>query len=123
MIILFCLSCDPQVIHLLTHSFPTRHSSDLPFDVLPPDVEAVKNHQVLAPAGHHETAVDHIAEIAGIEPAVGGGHRRGGGGIVEVAVHDAGSAHDDAADMMVGQGRVQLTAHLDLVFEIGRAHV
>src|SRR3546814_14291051 len=42
-------------------------------------------------------------------------------GVVEVAVHDARSAHDDAADMMVGQGRVQLAAHLDLVVGHRRA--
>src|SRR3546814_7670514 len=34
---------------------------------------------------------------------------------------DAGSAHDDAADMMVGQGCVQLAAHLDLVVGHRRA--
>src|SRR3546814_6358164 len=40
-----------------------------PLDVLRPDIQAVEDHQVLAPPGHHQTAVDHVAEVAGIEPA------------------------------------------------------
>src|SRR3546814_2426746 len=79
-----------------------------PLDVLRPDIQAVEDHQVLAPPGHHQTAVDHVAEVAGIEPAVGRGDRRGGVRVVVVAVHHARPAHHDAAHMMVGQAVVLL---------------
>ena len=56
---------------------------DRPLEILRPDVAAADDDQVLAATGDHELAVDEVAEIAGVEPAVleqdaVGGERRCG---------------------------------------------
>ena len=41
-----------------------------PFDVLGPDIAPVADNQILDSSGDDQGAVDHVAHVAGIEPAV-----------------------------------------------------
>ncbi len=76
---------------------------DGPLQVLRPDVAAVDDDQVLGPAGDRQRAVQQVAEVAGVEPALGRQHRGGVRRPAVVAAHQAGAAHQHPADPPVRQ--------------------
>ena len=73
------------------------------FQVLGPDVPAVHDDDVLAASGQVEVVAVHVAQVAGIQPAVFQYHPVGCFLVVQVAAHQAGSFYQHPADAHVGQ--------------------
>src|SRR5690606_27984105 len=68
-----------------------------------------------------ESAGAPVAEIAGIEPAVGAEDALRLRLVVEVSFHDRGAAHEDAPDDPLGQRASGRVAYLDLDVRQGPA--
>src|SRR5207253_2853623 len=95
--------------------FPYTTLFRSPLDVLRPDIAAIDDDQVLGTAGDDDFSVERVAQVAGVEPAVGGQNLAGGIGFAEVASHDAGTLDEDAADLAIGEHFAALVAHLQLM--------
>src|SRR5699024_12581043 len=71
------------------HSFPTRRSSDLGFDLGGVDVLTAGDEHVLEPVDDEEEPIlVEVADVTGVEPAAGGERGRGGRLIVPVGAHE-----------------------------------
>ena len=64
-------------------------------------VEAARQDQLLLPIGHRDEPIAVNADVAGLEPALGGEDARGFLGRVEVPAKDLWPAHDDLAGLAV----------------------
>ena len=86
-----------------------------PFQVLRPDVAAVEDDEVLGAAGDHDLVVEQVAEVAGLQPAVGAQHLGGHLGLLVIAAHDARAAEEDVAHAALRQHAAGIVANLERV--------
>ena len=89
------------------------------FQVLRPDIATVDNDEVFLASGDGEHAIHHVADIAGIQPAVVAECVAGFFRQVEVPGHDARAAQVNDASLPVAED-FAVVANFD--FKVGQGH-